>query len=526
MQKKYRALLSVSDKAGVVDFAQHLIEMGFEIVSTGGTATLLKQHNVPVTLVSEITQFPEIMDGRVKTLHPYIYAGILSRQNNAEDEGILQQLGLQIFDLVVVNLYPFVKTVEKSISTTEEIVENIDIGGPSMIRAAAKNHSRVAVVVDPKDYSSVLKGIKQEQGLSFEQRIRLAAKAFSHCAAYDASIASWFEKQTLAEEVTQNFSDSPAQLRIVTHNKQALRYGENPHQKGAFYRLKDAPQSSIACIKQHQGKPLSYNNIMDSDVALELVKQLDKCACVIVKHSCPCGVAQSESVLQSYKLAYACDSESAFGGIISFNNIISLEEAKYIVSKQFFEIIIAPQYTQEAIEFFAQKENVRVLQYDAKGAKHLRANDWEMRQVNGGFLYQQCEYALDKKYTVVTKKQPDEAIWEELDFSWDIVRAVKSNAIVCTRGGQTLGIGGGQTSRVMAAELAYIKSQKAGVDWSDAVMASDAFFPFKDSIEFAGERGIKAIIQPGGSIRDKEVIAMADFYNMSMVFTHYRCFKH
>lgn len=526
-----RVLISVSDKTGIVDFAQRLSVLGAEIVSTGGTAALLQHHAVAVTLVEEVTGFPEVMNGRVKTLHPYIYASILCREGVAEDRAVLQEYHLQAFDLVVVNLYPFKQVIDNAKSTRQEIIENIDIGGPCMIRAAAKNHHRVAVLVDINDYSWVVEDLEKNSALSQEQRFQLSSKAFRHCADYDTMIANWFvQQQNTARSPSPDKVELAEKLHLLSDKKQALRYGENPHQPAAFYPLPNAPKDCIANIRQHQGKPLSYNNIMDADVALELVKTLAKSACVIVKHNSPCGVAETEDALTSYQLAFACDCESAFGGIIALNQLVTAREIEAMINNQFFELIIAPEYTEEALDLLTKKENVRVLQYQsginpADGDKS-NSHNWEVRQVGGGLLYQYKDRTIADGWSVVTTRQPDRATWEALIFSWNVVRFVKSNAIVYSQNGQTLGIGGGQTSRVMSVELAIIKAQKAGFDLSASVMASDAFFPFKDSIELAGENGVQAIIQPGGSVRDEEVIEEANKYDMTMVFTHHRCFKH
>lgn len=521
---KMNVLVSVSNKNGVVELATALTHLGANIISTGGTAQLLRENKIAVTPVSELTGFPEVMDGRVKTLHPYIYTGILARKGHDADKEVLKRFNLEAFDLVIVNLYPFVQTVQNTHSTHQEIIENIDIGGPCMIRAAAKNHQHVGVVVNPEDYSWVIESLNGEGQLSYSQRLQLAGKAFKHCAEYDQYIAHWFANQVQQDGLL------PDQLNIMTEAKKTLRYGENPHQQAAFYTLANAHRDSIAQVHQYQGKSLSYNNIMDADAALELVKTFQQKACVIVKHNSPCGVAQSSDLLASYELAYACDRESAFGGIIAFNDQVSDKVVKAIMHNQFFEIIIAPGYSEEALCCLREKENVRVLCYccetDVSQQDDTSPHLFEIRQVGGGFLYQQKERVPQMDFSVVTQKQPNETMWHDLYFSWNVVRSVKSNAIVYAKLGQTLGIGGGQTSRVMAVELAAMKAQKSHLDLQGSVLASDAFFPFKDSIELAAQQGVGAIIQPGGSVRDKEVIECANKHNIVMVLTHYRCFKH
>jgi len=519
MNKIQRALISVSDKTGIVDFAKSLAAMGVEILSTGGTAKLLAQNGVKVIEVSDYTGFPEMMDGRVKTLHPKIHGGILGRRGI--DDGVMKQHNIGGIDLVVVNLYPFEQTVAKAGCTLEDAIENIDIGGPTMIRAAAKNHKDVTIVVDADDYSRVLDEMKANNGATTHKtRFDLMVKTFEHTARYDGMIANYFGKL-----VSEEKSEFPRTFNSQFRKVQEMRYGENPHQKAAFY-VEHAPEiGSVSTAKQLQGKELSYNNIGDTDAALECVKQFDGApACVIVKHANPCGVAIGSSLLEAYERAYKTDPESAFGGIIAFNGRLDGETAKVIVERQFVEVIIAPEVSPEAVEAVAAKKNVRLLacgQWPATPAARL-----DFKRVTGGLLVQEADLLLSGDIKVVTKRAPTAKEMEDLLFSWRIAKFVKSNAIVYGKDKMTIGVGAGQMSRVNSARIAAIKAEHAGLKVKGSVMASDAFFPFRDGIDSAAQAGIAAVIQPGGSMRDEEVIAAADEHGMAMVFTGMRHFRH
>jgi phosphoribosylaminoimidazolecarboxamide formyltransferase/IMP cyclohydrolase len=519
MNKIQRALLSVSDKSGIIDFAKSLAAMGVEILSTGGTAKLLAQNGVKVIEVSDYTGFPEMMDGRVKTLHPKIHGGILGRRGT--DDGVMKQHNIGGIDLVVVNLYPFEQTVAKPGCTLEDAIENIDIGGPTMIRAAAKNHKDVTIVVDAADYSRVLDEMKSNNGATTHKtRFDLMVKTFEHTARYDGMIANYFGKLVSEEQTT-----FPRTFNSQFSKVQEMRYGENPHQKAAFYVEHTPEIGSVATAKQLQGKELSYNNIADTDAALECVKQFDGTpACVIVKHANPCGVAIGATLLEAYDRAYQTDPESAFGGIIAFNVPLDGKTAKAIVERQFVEVIIAPVVSVEAIEAVAAKKNVRLLacgQWPAQPAARL-----DYKRVTGGLLVQEADLLLSGDIKVVTKRAPTAKEMEDLLFAWRIAKFVKSNAIVYGKDKMTIGIGAGQMSRVNSARIAAIKAEHAGLEVKGSVMASDAFFPFRDGIDNAATAGIAAVIQPGGSMRDEEVIAAADEYGMAMVFTGMRHFRH
>ncbi len=514
-----RALVSVSDKSGIVEFAGALREMGVELLSTGGTYRLLSESGIDVTEVSEYTGFPEMMDGRVKTLHPKVHGGILGRRG--QDDAIASEHGIDYIDMVVVNLYPFEATVAKPDCTLEDAVENIDIGGPTMVRAAAKNHRFVNIVVNASDYSAILDEMRANGGAtSLATRFDLAIKAYEHTAAYDGAIANYFGRQ-----VPGGSADFPRTFNTQFHKVQEMRYGENPHQKAAFYIEPNPAEAGIATARQLQGKELSYNNVADTDAALECVKNFDAPACVIVKHANPCGVAVAATIGEAYDLAFATDTESAFGGIIAFNRELDGATAAAICERQFVEVIIAPKVSAEAVEAVAAKKNVRLLECGEWGAP-LPALDY--KRVNGGLLVQDRDLgmvsAADLK--VVTKAQPTGQQMQDLLFAWKVAKFVKSNAIIYARNGQTVGVGAGQMSRVNSARIAAIKAEHAGLEVRGSVMASDAFFPFRDGIDSAGERGIAAVIQPGGSIRDEEVIAAADEHGMAMVFTGMRHFRH
>jgi len=514
-----RALISVSDKTGVVDFARRLQERGVEILSTGGTARLLAENGIPVVEVSDHTGFPEMMDGRVKTLHPKVHGGILGRRG--VDEAVMEQHGIPPIDLVVVNLYPFEQTVARPGCDLPTAIENIDIGGPTMLRAAAKNHAAVTVVVDAADYERVLEEMGANDGaVSPATRFDLAVKTFEHTAGYDGAIANYLG--TIQSDGGR--SAFPRTFNLQVRQVQAMRYGENPHQQAAFFVERDAPAGSIARARQIQGKELSYNNIGDTDAALECVKQFDEGpACVIVKHANPCGVAFGADLVTAYDRAYSTDPESAFGGIIAFNGELDGHTARTIIERQFVEVIIAPSVSQEAIEVVSEKKNVRLLECGTWGEG---GQTLDFKRVNGGLLVQDADLLLTNDLKVVSKRQPTEQEMTDLLFTWRVAKFVKSNAIVYGREGMTIGVGAGQMSRVNSARIAAIKAEQAGLQVQDSVMASDAFFPFRDGIDNAASVGIKAVIQPGGSMRDEEVIAAADEHGMAMVFTGMRHFRH
>jgi len=514
-----RALLSVSDKAGLIDFARALAAQGVELLSTGGTAKALRDAAIPVTEVADYTGFPEMLDGRVKTLHPKIHGGILGRRDLPEHVAAMNRNNIGYIDLVCVNLYPFVATVARPGCTLEDAIENIDIGGPAMVRSAAKNHAFVTIVTDPADYSAVVEEMRANGGAVGDRtRFSLAIKAFEHTAAYDGAIANHFGK--LVEE-----SEFPRTINLQFKKQQAMRYGENPHQNAAFYVEAGAREASIATARQLQGKELSYNNIGDADAALECIKQFDAApACVIVKHANPCGVAYGATLLEAYDRAYQTDPESAFGGIIACNGELDGATAAAIVERQFVEVIIAPRVSQAAIDICATKKNVRLLecgQWPATPGKRL-----DYKRVNGGLLVQEADLALTGEIKVVTRRAPTEAEMRDLLFAWRVAKFVKSNAIVYVRDNMTIGVGAGQMSRVNSARIAAIKAEHAGLAVPGSVMASDAFFPFRDGIDNAAEAGIQAVIQPGGSMRDQEVIAAADAHGMAMAFTGMRHFRH
>jgi len=514
-----RALISVSDKSGLLEIARDLQKMGIEILSSGGTFKALTDQGISATEVSQYTGFPEMMGGRIKTLHPRIHGGILGRRGT--DEAVMQEHGIGPIDLVIVNLYPFEATVAKPGCSLEDAIENIDIGGPAMIRAAAKNHAAVGVVVDPADYATVMDELRASGGsLSADSRFRLAIKSFRHTAAYDAAIASYLGKIEGSEPF-------PNPLVLRFRHAQGMRYGENPHQQGAFYVEPNAPRGSIATAQQIQGKELSYNNIADADAALECVKALgEEPACVIVKHANPCGVAMGASLSDAYDRAYETDPTSAFGGIIAFNGLLDEETAKAIVDRQFVEVILAPHIHPTALPLLAAKPNIRVL--ETGDWETLPPEEWDCKRVTGGLLLQDRDNgrieAADLK--VVTRRPPTERELTDLLFAWRVAKFVKSNAIVYAKDKQTIGVGAGQMSRVYSARIAAIKAQDAGLAVAGSVVASDAFFPFRDGVDSAAEAGVTALIQPGGSMRDAEVIAAADEHGMAMVFTGMRHFRH
>ncbi len=516
-----RALISVSDKTGIVDFAKELSQYGVEILSTGGTASMMREAGLTVKDVSEHTGYPEMLDGRVKTLHPKVHGGLLGLRDNPAHVAKMAEHDITPIDMVVVNLYPFEATVANPDCTLEDAIENIDIGGPTMLRSAAKNNQSVTVVVDPADYAVVLEEMKANAGdMSRETNFRLALKVYQRTSAYDAAISNWLGKRVDAES-----ADFPSALTFQYQRTEIMRYGENPHQKAAFYVENNVEEASIATARQLQGKQLSYNNIADTDAALECVKQYnDGPACVIVKHANPCGVAYGETLLDAYQRAFSTDTESAFGGIIAFNRELDAATAQAIVDKQFVEVIIAPKVGEGVSEIIAAKKNVRLLECGAWPEQTAARLD--LKKVNGGMLVQETDLQLTAELKVVSKRQPTEQEMKDLLFTWRVAKFVKSNAIVYGKDGMTIGVGAGQMSRVNSARIAAIKAEHAGLEVKGAVMASDAFFPFRDGIDNAAAVGVSAVIQPGGSIRDEEVIAAADEHGMTMVFTSMRHFRH
>ena len=514
-----RALISVSDKSGIVEFAKQLHQHNIEILSTGGTAKLLAKENIPVIEVSDYTGFPEMMDGRVKTLHPKIHGGILARRG--QDDAVMQQHDIPGIDLIVVNLYPFEATVANIDCSLEDAIENIDIGGPTMVRASAKNHAHVTIVVDPADYQAVINQLNDSNGaIDPSTRFKFAVKAFEHTARYDGMIANYLGKIVENEKPVGFATTFNTQLKL----KQTMRYGENPHQQAAFYVEPNNTQANIASATQLQGKALSYNNIADTDAALECVKQFDESpACVIVKHANPCGVATAHTLLEAYDSAFKTDPESAFGGIIAFNQPLDTATAQAIVDRQFSEVIIAPSVLEGVGEIIASKKNVRLL---TCGDFTAPVASQDFKRVSGGLLVQESDHALYEQLQTVSKRTPSEEEMRDLLFAWKVAKFVKSNAIVYVKNNSTVGVGAGQMSRINSARIAGIKAEHAGLMVQGSVMASDAFFPFKDGIEAAAAAGITAVIQPGGSMRDDEVVAAADAAEMAMIFTGMRHFRH
>lgn len=516
-----RALISVSDKTGVVDLARNLLRHGVSIVSTGGTARLLREEGVAVVEVSDYTGFPEMMDGRVKTLHPAIHGGLLGRRGC--DDAEMAAHNVAPIDLVVVNLYPFVETVSRADCTPAMALENIDIGGPAMLRSAAKNHARVGVVVDAADYAGIIDEMEHNAGaLSDATRLRLAWKAYAHTANYDANVSNYLGALTADGEML----DYPLSFSVQFTKIRDLRYGENPHQSAAFYAEPAAPAGTIAAARQRQGKALSYNNVVDCDLALECALAFDTRACVIVKHATPCGVAVAGDLRQAYIKAWETDRTSAFGGVIAFNHALDAETARSIIDRQFVEAIIAPSVTPEALKVLAGKNDLRVLESGDRPAALQRLL---MKRVSGGLLLQDHDGGAIKdeaQLKTVTRRAPTARELDDLLFAWKVVKYVRSNAIVYARDHRTLGIGGGQTSRVYSARVAALKAQDEKLELDGAVLASDAFFPFRDGVDTAAAAGVSAIIQPGGSKRDKEVVAAADQAGMAMVFTSMRHFLH
>ncbi len=514
-----QALISVFDKTGVVDFARFLATQGFRILSTGGTAKLLAEHGIEVTEVAQYTGFPEILDGRVKTLNPRIHAGLLARRDDPAHVQALAELGIDPIELLAVNLYPFEQTVDKPGCTFEEAIENIDIGGPAMLRAAAKNHGSVTVVVDPADYAQVRDELQRHGAVGAATRLALAQKVFAHTARYDGAIANYLSSLG-ADGARDPF---PRVLTRQWVQVQQMRYGENPHQSAAFYRERVVGSGLLAGYAQLQGKALSYNNIADADAAWECVRSFDETACVIVKHANPCGAALGATAADAYAKAFRTDPTSAFGGIIAFNRPVDGACAQ-AVAKQFVEVVIAPGFDADARAAFASKQNVRLLQIAPGSAQ----NDFDFKRVGGGVLVQTPDLAsvghADLK--VVTRRAPTERELDDLLFAWRVAKFVKSNAIVFARDGATLGVGAGQMSRIDSARIASIKAREAGLSLAGSVVASDAFFPFRDGLDAVADAGAACVIQPGGSVRDAEVIAAADERGIAMVFTGTRHFRH
>jgi len=514
-----RALLSVSDKTGLLELARALAALNIHLLSTGGTAKTLREAGIEVQDVSEVTGFPEIMDGRVKTLHPKIHGGLLGR--TGIDNAVMKEHDINAIDLLVVNLYPFAATIAKPDCSYDDAVENIDIGGPAMLRAAAKNHERVSVVVDPADYASLISAL-QEGGTDLAMRRAFAAKTYAHTSTYDGQITQWLSARAADPQTPETW---PHTLHLSLDLASGLRYGENPHQRGALYLEKNAGNGIVATARFLQGKELSFNNLADADAALECVKVFEQPACVIVKHANPCGVAVSHDLFSAYDRAYAVDPTSAFGGIIAFNRELDAKTAAEILQRQFVEVVIAPSIAADALPLFAKKANVRVL---ACGELRNIHGAMEYKRIAGGLLVQDADTdsltAADLK--IVSARSPSANEMQDLLFAWKVAMFVKSNAIVYAKDLQTVGIGAGQMSRVVSAKIAALKAEEAGLVVPGSVMASDAFFPFRDGIDAAAKAGIRAVIQPGGSMRDNEVIAAADEHDIAMVFTGRRHFKH
>ena len=517
---KRRALLSVSDKQGLAPFAQALEGLGFEILSTGGTAKALRAAGIIVTDVATVTGFPEIMDGRVKTLHPRIHGGLLARRG--VDEAVLERHGIGVIDLLVVNLYPFEATAARTDCTDAEAIENIDVGGPAMLRAAAKNHEHTIVVVEPGDYDAVLEALRAGE-VPPSLRRELAIKAFSHTARYDAAISHYLRAHNGAPD------EWPNPLLRCWQLIQPLRYGENPHQRGALYRTSEHAAGTVAHALQLQGKELSFNNLVDADAAYQAVKAFDGAACVIVKHASPCGIATAASPVTAYRLAYRTDPTSAFGGVIAFNRALDQSSAEAIVGQQFAEVIVAPEVGAAARAALATKQAIRVLEAGWPTASSAaREGNLELKSIEGGLLAQSADEGRVDLATakIVTQRPPTANELRDMKFAWTAVKYVKSNAIVLARDGATIGIGAGQPSRVMSARIAALKAEEAKLDVAGSVLASDAFFPFRDGIDAAAERGVRAIVQPGGAMRDEEIVKAADEHGMAMVFTGMRHFRH
>lgn len=520
MAKVERALISVSDKTGIADFATGLVKFGIEILSTGGTAKLLKESGIQIKLVSDYTGFPEMLDGRVKTLHPKIHGGLLARRDNKEHMEQLKQHGISLIDMVVVNLYPFEKTVSKPDVKLEEAIENIDIGGPTMLRSAAKNYESVAVIVNPTRYTEILKELEEKGGeLSLETKEKLRTEVFSHTARYDSAIYNYLagtKELKLTQAKACGYIEFPPSLSLSLTKAQELRYGENPHQKACFYR----DNLGKGLLKQLHGKELSFNNILDLDSAFSIAAEFEEPAAAVIKHTNPCGAACAKTLSEAYRQAHACDPVSAFGSIVGLNMEVDEETAKEIVSSPFVEAVIAPGFTDEALETLKTKKNMRLLTADASQPGKL-----DVKKVEWGILLQEKDIRQVKtdKCEIVSERKPTEDEFKSLLFAWKVVKHVKSNAIVLVQERKTVGIGAGQMSRVDSVKIA---SRKAGKRAPGSVMASDAFFPFPDAVEEAAKAGVKAIIQPGGSLKDKDVIEAVNKHKMAMVFTGMRHFKH
>jgi phosphoribosylaminoimidazolecarboxamide formyltransferase/IMP cyclohydrolase len=519
MIKIKRALISVSDKKGIIDFAKTLIKFNVEILSTGGTAKLFAENNIPVIEVSDYTGFPEMLDGRVKTLHPKIHGGILGKRDDEKHLQTMNKFNIPLIDLVVVNLYPFEATISKENCELSEAIENIDIGGPAMIRSSAKNYNGVAVVTEASDYKMIEDALKQNDGaLNLECRFNLAKKAFEHTAKYDSAISNYLNGLDTNRNVTY-----PNKLNLAFNKKMDLRYGENPHQSASFYVDEIINKGSLASFKQLQGKELSYNNLNDADTAWECVKSFKLPSCVIVKHANPCGVGSSIDLLDAYKNAFLTDPTSAFGGIIACNTPLDKNTASQIIT-QFVEVVIAPSYEAESLKIFESKPNIRLLEVTLDN----NFNAFEVKKIGGGLLVQSPDnFNIDINHCkIVSKLKPNQEQMDDMLFAWRIAKYVKSNAIVFCKNNRTLGIGAGQMSRVDSTKIASIKAQNANLDLTNSVVASDAFFPFRDGIDVLAAAGAKCVIQPGGSLRDEEVISAADELGLVMLFTGYRHFRH
>lgn len=517
------ALISVSDKTGIIDFARELVSMDMVILSTGGTAQLLEKNGVPVTEVADYTGFPEMLDGRVKTLHPKIHGGILARRDLPAHISAIKQQAIHTIDMVVVNLYPFQQTIAGENCALDDAIENIDIGGPAMLRSAAKNYRDVAVVCDPSDYADIIAEMKKNEGaLSMDTRFELSKKTFAHTAQYDGAIANYMSSLK-ADKNHKNRQTYPEILNLQFEKVQDMRYGENPHQSAAFYRERNIAPGTLASYRQLQGKELSYNNISDADAAWECVKNFNEPACVIIKHANPCGVATGKDLLEAYNKALQTDPEAAFGGIIAFNGELDARTCEE-VSKLFVEVLIAPSFTEDAKRIFNRKKNLRLLEI----ALGTNANAFDLKRVGGGLLVQSPDIVdiIAGDLKVVTKTQPTPQQMQDMLFASKVVKFVKSNAIVFCCNGMALGIGAGQMSRVDAARTATMKAANAGLSLKGSVVASDAFIPFRDGLDIVANAGATAVIQPGGSVRDPEVIAAADEHGIAMVFTSVRHFRH
>jgi len=515
--KVQRALISVSDKKDIAPFVQRLHNLDIEIISTGGTASLLKKHKIPIIDISTITGYPEMLDGRVKTLHPNIHAGILALRSQTDHMSTLKAHKIKPIDLVVCNLYPFEATIEKPHVAFEEIIENIDIGGPTLIRSAAKNYKDVIIVTKQSQYPTVLSSLEKNKNLSLSDRQQLALEAYSHTAQYDTIISTYLRHKWTNELL-------PTNTTLALRKKQSMRYGENPHLQGCFYQtLPLTKEPCITTAEQIQGKELSYNNILDSDGAIEAIKEFTEPSCVIIKHATPCGIASAATLLNAWKHAFATDTYSPYGGIVSFNRSVGKQIATEL-NKLFLEVIIAPDFTKEALLLFEKKKNLRVLRLPGLDTSITRKG-MIYRSVVGGFLCQERDVYLTpkKEWNIVTKKHPTSEQLESMEFAVKCVKHIKSNSVVFVKGTQTVAIGGGQTARV---DATWIATQKGKDNIQDSILASDAFFPFRDAVDVAAKAGVSAIIQPGGSIRDEEVIAAANEHNIAMVFSGQRYFKH